>query len=147
MSKKSINEKLKESVQKSLDSAKEAKVTKKKEPRTEEKYRRTKESYEGAMDSLGIPKYTHRRQRVTVYRFWRHLKRTIDHVRFPSARMEPVEDSPMFVTWAESEATRVTLEAANPDYYYYARPGSVNADELDSKFLAACKKRGWGFHE
>ena len=136
---KTINDKLKESVQKSLAQAKKSKPKKK----TEAELQAEPEDF---LKSIGVRSSTELRQKVTVYALQYHNRARLDHTKYPNERMHQVENSPMFATYNEVDKEIRKREKADPENLYFSHTTSVYVDEVPAKLLKKLKERGWGFH-
>lgn len=145
MAKKSINDKLKASVEASLAQAAEKKATRKsaKKKKTEAEL---KAEHEDMLASLGIPKATTRRQTVTVYKLQYHNRARLDHTKYPNERMRNLENSPMFATWDAAHKECQKREKEDKENLYFCRMTDVPVDEVPAKLMKKLKERGWGFH-
>ena len=136
---KTINDKLKESVQKSLAQAKKSKPEKKTEAELQAEH-------EDFLKSIGVRSSTERRQMVTVYALQYHNRARLDHTKYPNERMCKVENSPIFATYNEADKEARKREKADPENLYFPHMTSVYVDEVPAKLLKKLKERGWGFH-
>lgn len=136
---KTINNKLKESVQKSLAQAKKSNSKKK----TEEELKAEHDSF---LESIGVKPADQRRQEVTVYKLQYHSRARLDHTKYPNERNHPVENSPMFATFKEANREARKRERADPENLYFSHMTSVYVDQVPAKLLKKLKERGWGFH-
>lgn len=148
--KATINEKLKESVTRSLVQARERKnkTNKTNKPSKKADPNESEDRVSGdVLDAIGIPRNTTRRPSVTVYKLWRHPRATLDHVKFPNAKWERIEDSPSFASWQEGHEYGLELEKqSDRKYLYESRMTDIYVDECPADLLKKCKERGWGFH-
>ena len=136
---KTINDKLKESVQKSLAQAKKSKPEKK----TEAEFQAEHEDF---LKSIGVRSSTERRQMVTVYTLQYHNRARLDHTKYPNERMHQVENSPIFATYNEADKEVRKREKADSENLYFPHMTSVYVDQVPAKLLKKLKERGWGFH-
>lgn len=136
---KTINDKLKESVQKSLAQAKKSKPKKKTETELQAEH-------EDFLKSIGVRSNTERRQEVMVYALQYHNRARLDHTKYPNERMHKVENSPIFATYNEADKEARKREKADPENLYFSHMTSVYVDEVPAKLLKKLKERGWGFH-
>ena len=136
---KTINDKLKESVQKSLAQAKKSKPKKKTEAELQAEH-------EDFLKSIGVRSNTERRQEVTVYALQYHNRARLDHTKYPNERMHKVENSPIFATYNEADKEARKREKADPENLYFSHMTSVYVDQVPARLLKKLKERGWGFH-
>lgn len=136
---KTINDKLKESVQKSLAKARTPKSKKKTEAEIQAEH-------QDFLKSIGVRPGTERRQEVMVYKLQYHNRARLDHTKYPNERMRNVEDSPMFATHNEADKECRKREKSDPENLYFSHMTSVYVDEVPAKLLKKLKERGWGFH-
>lgn len=136
---KSINDKLKESVQKSLAKAKSTKPKKKTEAEIQAEH-------QDFLKSIGVHSGQARRQEVTVYKIQYHNRARLDHTKYPNERMHWLAGSPMFATYKEADKECRKREKEDPDNLYFSHMTSVYVDEVPAKLLKKLKERGWGFH-
>lgn len=136
---KTINDKLKESVQKSLAQAKKSKPKKKSEAELQAEH-------EDFLKSIGVRSNTERRQEVTVYALQYHNRARLDHTKYPNERMHKVENSPIFATYKEADKEARKREKADPENLYFSHMTSVYVDQVPARLLKKLKERGWGFH-
>lgn len=148
-SKKSINEKLKESVKKSLARASQPTLLEDVVAPVQNKKPTPKSDYDDTLTELGIPKYNRREPEVTIYKLKRCLYAHLDRSKYPMERDVWVKDSPIFATWDEASKYADRLDKTQGKvrtWYYSVHSTSCKQSELDKKTLAKCKERGWGFH-
>lgn len=136
---KTIDDKIKESVQKSLAQAKKSKPKKKTEAELQAEH-------EDFLKSIGVRSNTERRQEVMVYMLQYHNRARLDHTKYPNERMHKVENSPMFATYNEADKEARKREKADPENLYFSHMTSVYVDQVSAKLLKKLKERGWGFH-
>lgn len=136
---KTINDKLKESVQKSLAQAKKSNSRKKTEAELQAEH-------EDFLKSIGVQPNTERRQEVMVYMLQYHNRARLDHNKYPNERMHKVENSPMFATYDEADKEARKREKADSENLYFSYITPIYVDQVPAKLLKKLKERGWGFH-
>lgn len=136
---KTIDDKIKESVRKSLTQAKKSKPKKKTEAELQAEH-------EDFLKSIGVRSNTERRQEVMVYALQYHNRARLDHTKYPNERMHKVENSPIFATYNEADKEARKREKADPENLYFSHMTSVYVDQVPAKLLKKLKERGWGFH-
>lgn len=80
-----------------------------------------------------------RKAPVTCFTIERHLRKTIDHSRYPNARRERLND-PIFATRKEVERYIKKMEKENPEYIYYSVIAFRDPDTLNKKMLDKIKE-------
>lgn len=96
----------------------------------------------GILERLGItPGPSGKEPHVMVYKLNRHERATLDHVRFPGARMEPIENSPLFATMQEAHKHCLKLEKEDKKYIYLPTGFFCPESEVPAKILKKIKSK------
>lgn len=138
---KTINEKLKASVDASLAKATKAKKQKRPkivvDPEPEPEYSKT------GFECIGIPKSGPRPREWAVYRITYHNRARLDHSKYPNERMRIMENSPLFCTCPEAQKWCNKKNKEDRTNLYYPEMTWMPEPEIPAALLKKIKQRGW----